>query len=139
MKTALARAYMKTAYNFAELSYCVRRKVGCVIVKDDRIISIGYNGTPPGWENCCEDENNKTLPHVIHAEANAIAKLAKTEGGGIGSTVFVTTAPCIECAKQLATIGIKELYYAEDYRGLVEGIHFLQKCGVPVSKLPITE
>ena len=111
MKNRYAIAHMKTAYAYAELSHAKRLRVGCVIVKDDRIISIGFNGTPPGWDNVCEDTNGKTKPEVIHAEANAIAKLAKTTGGGKGSSVFITHSPCLGCAKQLATMEVKEVFF----------------------------
>lgn len=136
MKQRYVQAHMKVAYVYANLSYCERRKVGCVIVKDDRIISIGYNGTPTGWDNCCEDSNNNTKPEVIHAEANAIAKLAKIDGGGFGASVFTTSAPCYDCAKQLGVIKIKDLYYCEEYR-ITDGIDFLERCGIIVYKVTL--
>lgn len=138
MKQRYALAHMKVAHIYAGLSYCSRRKVGCVIVKDDRIISIGFNGTPPGWPNICEDENNQTLPEVYHAETNAIAKLAKSGESGQGASMFVTTVPCLDCAKLIAQSGITEVYYSEDYRK-VDGLDFLKKCGLQVEYLNPSE
>ncbi len=120
---------MRAAHIYAELSYCKRRRVGCVIVKDDRIISIGFNGSPPGWPNICEDEGNVTLPEVYHAETNAIAKLAKSAESGSGASMFVTTVPCLDCAKLIAQSGIQEVYFSEHYR-LRDGLDFLEKCGI---------
>jgi len=134
MKLRYASAHMKAAHIYAELSYCKRRRVGCVIVKDDRIISIGFNGTPPGWPNVCEDDANVTLPEVYHAETNAIAKLAKSAESGAGASMFVTTVPCLDCAKLIAQSGIKEVYFSEHYR-LRDGLDFLEKCGIQVSYL----
>lgn len=137
MNERLISAYMDTAHRFGQLSYSRRLKVGSIIVKDDRIISIGYNGTPAGWDNNCEDEISGQLvtkPEVIHAEANAIAKLAKYDTSGNNSVMFVTHSPCVECAKQIYTAGIKKVYYGEDYRNS-DGLEFLRKCGVPVIKL----
>ena len=124
---------MRVAETYAQLSSAVRLKVGAIVVKKDRIISIGYNGTPSGWDNTCEDNNNKTLPYVIHAEANAISKLAKSQESGNKSTMFITHAPCMECSKLIFTSGIKKVFYKEEYRDL-SGIEFLQKCGVEVEK-----
>jgi dCMP deaminase len=129
---------MQAAHIYARLSYCKRRKVGCVIVKDDRIISIGFNGTPPGWSNDCEDENHNTLPEVYHAETNAIAKLAKSAESGMGAAMFVTTVPCIECAKLIAQSGIHVVYYSEDYRK-TDGLDFLRRCGITVEYLDPAE
>jgi dCMP deaminase len=126
-------AYMDTAERFSQLSSCEKLKVGSIIVKDDRIISIGYNGTPAGWDNCCEDETGKTYDEVIHAEANAIAKLAKHNESGNDSSMYCTHSPCIHCAKQIYTAGIKEVYYKNNYRN-DDGITFLEKCGVLVTK-----
>lgn len=126
---------MECAETFSKLSSAKRLKVGSIIVKDNRIISIGYNGTPPGWEsNVCEDENNKTLPEVIHAEMNSINKLAKSTDSGENSSMFITHAPCMECAKSIYGAGIKAVYYKNDYRDM-SGIDFLLKCGVSVIKL----
>lgn len=135
MKPKEAIAHMKSAYAYAELSHCKRRQVGCVIVKDHTPIAIGYNGTPEGWDNCCEGSDGLTLPHVIHAEANAVGKLAANVGGGRGASVFVTIVPCLSCAIQLASAKIKELYYAEEYRNLTEGVEHLRKNGITVIKL----
>ena len=156
---------MKTAYTFAELSSAVKLNVGAVIVKDDRIISIGYNGTPTGWDNVCEraiypDENYgdydcdpeefainfpytdkndepyalKTKPEVIHAEMNALMKLASSTESGKGASIFVTHAPCIDCAKGIYQTGITTVYFRETYRSDT-GIKFLKKCGIDVEQL----
>ena len=139
--------YMKTARLFAEHSSAVRKKVGAVIVKDDRIISIGYNGMPAGWDNNCEDEITPTLPYlqgdgpvlktkpeVLHAETNAIAKLAKSTESGDGATMFITHAPCLDCAKLIYQSGINSVLYRNSYRS-DDGINFLAKAGVIVEKL----
>ncbi len=122
---------MEVAEVFANLSTAKRLKVGAILVKNQRIISIGYNGTPEGWCNCCEDENNKTLPEVIHSEMNCINKLAKSNESGEGSVMFVTHSPCMECAKSIYGAGIKEVYYKNSYRD-DSGIQFLKKCGINV-------
>lgn len=124
---------MYVAKRFAELSQCERLKVGAIVVKDDRIISIGYNGTPTGWDNCCECDG-KTKPEVLHAEANALTKLARSTESGEGATFFVTHSPCIDCAKLIAQSGISEVYYDKVYR-CDAGLEFLQKCEIPVIKL----
>lgn len=128
---------MDVAKRFADLSSARRLHVGAIIVKDDRIISIGYNGMPPGWSNICEDMledgTTKTKPEVIHAEANAIAKLAKSTESGKDATMFLTHAPCIDCAKQIFTAGIQTVYYERDYRSN-DGLKFLSDCGVEVIK-----
>lgn len=141
--------YMKTAKLFAEHSSAVRKKVGAVIVKDDRIISIGYNGMPSGWDNVCEHEvvvavvdgvpqreikELRTKPEVLHAESNAIAKLAKSSESGDGASMFITCAPCMNCAKMIFQSGIKEVFYGEEYRNN-DGIEFLNKCGLSVKQL----
>lgn len=139
MKDKFISAYMDVAERFAKLSSAKRLQVGAIMVKDDRIISIGYNGMPSGWTNECEDYiqlsddtiTTKTKPEVIHAEANAIAKLAKGNESGDGSTMFLTHAPCIDCAKQVYTAGIKKVYYRNPYRDS-QGLDFLEKCGVEV-------
>jgi dCMP deaminase len=134
---------MDVAQRFSELSSAKRLKVGAIVVKDDRIISIGYNGMPAGWDNICEDVVEihddggivtKTKPEVIHAEANAIAKLAKGNESGDGSTMFLTHAPCIDCAKQMYTAGIKSVYYLNSYKDTL-GLDFLTKCDIMVSKV----
>lgn len=132
------KAHMSTAFIYAKLSRCERKKVGCVIIKDNNIISIGYNGSPKGWDNTCEDCNNQTMPHIIHAEANAILKLARTQGGGKDSSVFITCSPCISCALLLATMEVKEVYYSEVYRG-TEGIELLLQHNIPVYNLTINQ
>lgn len=116
---------------WAENSYCERRKVGALVVKDKTIISDGYNGTPSGFENKCEDSNNVTRPYVLHAEANAITKLARSSNNSDGSTLYVTASPCIECAKLIIQAGIKKVVYAEKYR-LTDGIDLLRQAGVEV-------
>ena len=142
MKDKFVQAYMKTAETFAELSAARRLHVGAIIVKDDRIISIGYNGMPSGWNNDCEDEiiddkwtvTLKTKPEVLHAETNAIAKLAKSTESGLGASLFVTHAPCLDCAKLVYQSGINTVYYRNTYRS-EDGLHFLQKAGVKVNKI----
>jgi dCMP deaminase len=139
VKQKFIDAYMDVAERFAKLSSAKRLQVGAIVVKDDRIISIGYNGMPSGWDNNCEDYiqlsddtmTTKTKPEVIHAEANAIAKLAKGNESGDGSMMFLTHAPCLDCAKQVYTTGIKKVYYRNSYRD-TQGIDFLEKCGVEV-------
>ena len=116
---------------WAENSYCERRKVGALVVKDKTIISDGYNGTPSGFENKCEDSNNVTHPYVLHAEANAITKLARSSNNSDGSTLYVTASPCIECAKLIIQAGIKKVVYAEKDR-LTDGIDLLRQAGVEV-------
>ena len=123
--------YLRMARIWAENSYCQRRKVGALVVKDKMIISDGYNGTPSGFPNVCESEENTTFPYVLHAEANAITKLARSSNNSDGSTLYVTAAPCIECAKLIIQSGIKRVGYAEKYR-LEDGIALLRKAGVEV-------
>ena len=168
MKEKFKQTYMKTAKVFAELSHARRLHVGAIVVKDDRIISIGYNGMPAGWDNNCEDKvwdtgaggwldpdeieakypyeewhekaerkvryGLKTKPEVLHAESNAIAKLAKSNDSGLGADIFITHAPCIECAKLIYQSGINSVYYGENYRD-DSGIEFLKKSGVKIEKL----
>ncbi len=126
--------YMRMAQVWAENSYCERRKVGALIVKDKMIISDGYNGTPSGFENVCEDDNNKTKPYVLHAEANAITKVARSSNSSEGATLYVTSSPCIECAKLIIQSGINRVVYAEEYRTL-EGVELLERAGVEVEHL----
>lgn len=125
---------MKVAEVYGELSSCHRLHVGCVIVKDDTIIGIGYNGTPSGDDNCCEDENGFSKPEVIHAEMNAIAKVAKSTNSTQGAELFVTVSPCIECAKMIKQTGIQKVYYRNIYRSEA-GIDFLKARGVDVVKI----
>ena len=134
MKQTFINAYMDVAERFAPLSYAKRLNVGAIVVKDDRIISIGYNGMPSGWDNDCEDENNKSKPEVLHAESNAIAKLAKSNESGDNATLFCTHSPCIDCAKLIYQSGISTVYYKDNYRSN-NGIDFLKKSNVIVTKV----
>ena len=170
MKSKLKKAYMKTAETFAELSHAQRLHVGAIVVKDDRIISIGYNGMPAGWDNNCEDiewcsaggwldpeeieeiwpfegeytdaDGNvmqgryrlKTKPEVLHAETNAISKLAKSSESGAGAAIFITHSPCLDCAKLIYQSGINSVFYRNSYRS-TEGVEFLTKSGVSVEKM----
>lgn len=128
--------YMRMAHIWAENSYCVRRKVGALIVKDKMIISDGYNGTPAGFENVCEDEEGLTKPYVLHAEANAITKIARSNNNSDGATLYVTASPCIECAKLIVQAGIRRVIYSEKYR-LTDGIDLLERAGIETVHLPI--
>ena len=130
-QTVLDLRYLRMARIWAENSYCVRRKVGALVVKDKMIISDGYNGTPSGFENVCEADQNVTKPYVLHAEANAITKLARSSNNSDGSTLYVTAAPCIECSKLIIQSGIKRVVYGEKYR-LEEGIELLRKANIEV-------
>lgn len=121
--------YLRMARIWAENSYCVRRKVGALIVKDKMIISDGYNGTPSGFENICEDETGKTKSYVLHAEANAITKIARSSNSSEGATLYVTASPCIECAKLIIQAGIKRVVYAEKYR-LEDGLELLRRANI---------
>ena len=123
--------YLRMARIWAENSYCKRLQVGALVVKDKMIISDGFNGTPSGFENECEDETNATKPYVLHAEANAITKLARSSNNSDGSTLYVTAAPCIECAKLIIQSGIKRVVYAEKYR-LEDGPNLLRRAGIEV-------
>ena len=126
--------YLRMARVWAENSYCKRRRVGALVVKEKMIISDGYNGTPSGFENICEDENGITKPYVLHAEANAITKLARSDNNSDGSTLYVTASPCIECAKLIIQAGIKRVVYGEKYR-LTEGIDLLRRANIEVEYL----
>ncbi|WP_085535224.1 dCMP deaminase family protein [Massilibacteroides vaginae] len=125
------RRYLRMALVWAENSYCKRRRVGALIVKDKMIISDGYNGTPAGFENVCEDENNVTKPYVLHAEANAITKVAASSNSSKGATIYVTAAPCIECAKLIIQSGIERVVYSEKYR-IEDGSNLLIRAGIQV-------
>jgi len=125
------RRYLQMSQIWAQNSYCERRKVGALIVKDKMIISDGYNGTPAGFENVCEDEAGKTKSYVLHAEANAITKVAKSNNSSDGATLYVTTSPCIECAKLIIQAGITRVVFSESYR-LDDGIKLLEKAGIEV-------
>ena len=127
----LDKRYMRMALIWAENSYCQRRQVGALIVKDKMIISDGYNGTPAGFENVCEDENGVTRPYVLHAEANAITKIARSSNSSEGVTMYVTASPCIECAKLIIQAGIKRVVYAEKYR-LEDGLDLLKRANIEV-------
>jgi len=143
MKEKFKQAYMDTASRFAELSHAVRLKVGAIVVKDDRIISIGYNGMPAGWENTCEnvvgyDIGNepvlKTKHEVLHAETNALAKLARSSESGLDADMFVTHSPCLDCAKLIHQSGIRRVFYREAYRDDY-GLTFLEKSGIIVEQI----
>lgn len=146
MKQKWVDAFMDTAERFAQLSSAKRLQVGAVVVKDNRIISIGYNGMPSGWDNVCEEVVTPTLPYlqgdgptlktkdeVIHAEANAISKLAKSGDSGDGADLFCTHAPCIHCAKIIYGAGVKKVYYRNSYRDEA-GLQFLERCGISIEK-----
>ena len=130
-QSKLDARYLRMARIWAENSYCKRRPVGALVVKDKMIISDGYNGTPSGFENVCEDDGNVTKPYVLHAEANAITKLARSNNNSEGSTIYITASPCIECAKLIIQAGIKRVVYGEKYR-LTDGIELLERAGIEV-------
>lgn len=132
----LDRRYLKMAKIWAENSYCTRRQVGALIVKDKMIISDGYNGTPSGFSNVCEDENGLTKPCVLHAEANAITKIARSGNNSDGATLYVTDAPCIECAKLIIQAGIRRVVYARQYR-LTDGLELLREAGIEVEYIEL--
>lgn len=135
-QSELDRRYLRMARIWAENSYCNRRQVGALIVKDKMIISDGYNGTPSGFENVCEDENGLTKPYVMHAEANAITKIARSGNNSDGATLYVTDAPCIECSKLIIQAGISRVVYDKQYR-LTDGIELLQRAGIDIRHLPL--
>lgn len=137
-KAALDRRYARMALIWAENSYCTRRKVGALVVNNNMIISDGYNGTPTGFENVCEDENNVSKPYVLHAEANAITKLARSSNSSDGATLYVTASPCIECAKLIIQSGIKRVIYTEQYR-LTDGVDLLKRAGIEVEYLDLSK
>ena len=126
--------YMEMAAVWATNSYCKRRQVGALLVKDRMIISDGYNGTPSGFENICEDENGVTKPYVLHAEANAISKIAKSGNSAEGATLYVTASPCMECSKLIIQAGIKRVCYRDEYR-LTDGVDLLRKAGIEVEQI----
>jgi dCMP deaminase len=132
----LDERYLKMAMIWAENSYCTRRQVGALLVKDKMIISDGYNGTPSGFENVCEDENNKTKPYVLHAEANAITKVAKSNNSSEGATLYVTSSPCIECSKLIIQAGIKRVVFSEQYH-MNDGVELLERAKVEVVKVDL--
>ena len=128
--------YLKMAKIWASNSYCKRRQVGALLVKDNMIISDGYNGTPAGFENICEDENGVTKPYVLHAEANALTKVAKSGNSAEGATLYVTASPCLECSKLIIQSGIRRVVYSDEYR-LDDGIKLLRRAGIEVEKLEV--
>jgi len=131
------KSYLEMARVWAKNSYCVRRQVGALIVKDKMIISDGYNGTPSGFENICEDETTGlTKPYVLHAEANAITKVAKSNNSSQDATLYITAAPCIECAKLIIQAGIKRVVYMDEYR-LMDGVNLLKRTGIEVEKIDL--
>lgn len=130
--------YLRMARIWAENSYCKRRQVGALVVKDKMIISDGYNGTPSGFENVCEDENNVTKTYVLHAEANAITKIAHSSNSSEGATMYVTASPCIECAKLIIQSGIRRVVYSEKYR-LEDGIRLLERVGIETVYISLDE
>jgi len=132
------KQYLKMARIWAENSYCKRRQVGALIVKDRMIISDGYNGTPSGFENDCEDTNNASKPYVLHAEANAITKVAKSNNSSEGSTLYITTSPCMECAKLIIQSGIIRVVFCEKYR-ITNGLDLLERAGIELVFLPDQE
>ena len=132
----LDERYLRMAKIWAENSYCERRKVGALIVKDKMIISDGYNGTPSGFENNCEEDNNITKPYVLHAEANAITKVAKSNNSSDGSTLYVTTSPCMECSKLIIQSGIKRVVFDEKYR-ITDGLELLERAGIELKNLEL--
>ena len=126
--------YLQMAAVWAKNSYCKRRQVGALLVKDKMIISDGYNGTPSGFENVCEDENGVTKPYVLHAEANAISKVAKSGNSSAGATLYITASPCIECAKLIIQAGITRVVYKDEYR-LLDVVELLRRAGIEVEKV----
>jgi dCMP deaminase len=134
----LDQRYLRMARIWAENSYCQRRQVGALVVKDKMIISDGYNGTPSGFENICEDENNVTKPYVLHAEANAITKLARSNNNSSGATLYVTASPCLECSKLIIQSGIRRVVYGEEYR-LADGIELLRRANIEVKFINLNE
>ncbi len=134
----LDKRYLRMARIWAENSYCKRRQVGAIIVKNQMIISDGYNGTPAGFENICEDENNVTKPYVLHAEANAITKIARSGNSSAGATMYITASPCIECAKLIIQSGIIRVVYSEKYR-LEDGIDLIKRAGIEVDYIDLNE
>lgn len=139
MKNKHKIAHMRAAFVYAELSYCERKKVGCLIVKDGTPIAIGYNGTPSGEENCCEDEHGFSKPNVTHAEDNALRKLIRSHESSVGADVFITAAPCERCAEKLSDAKVSKVYYAEIYKGASSGLGLetLHKHGIETEQLEV--
>ncbi len=134
----LDERYLRMARIWAENSYCSRRKVGALLVKDKMIISDGYNGTPSGFPNCCEGEDGRTLPYVLHAEANAITKVARSNNSSLGSTLYVSTSPCMECSKLIIQAGIKRVVFSELYR-VTDGLELLRQANIECIHLPLDD
>ena len=134
----LDRRYLAMAQIWGQNSYCVRRKVGALLVKDKMIISDGYNGTPSGFENICEDEHQVTKPYVLHAEANAITKVAKSNNSSEGSTMYCTASPCLECAKLIIQSGVRRVVYGEMYR-IDDGIRLLERAGIELKYIKLND
>ena len=132
-QTKFDQRYLEMARIWAKNSYCTRRQVGALVVKNNMIISDGYNGTPSGFENVCEDDNGVTKPYVLHAEANAITKVAKSSNSSLGATLYVTASPCMECAKLIIQAGISRVVYLEEYR-ITDGVDLLRRAGIQVEK-----
>ena len=132
-QTKFDRSYLEMAAVWAKNSYCTRRQVGAILVKDRMIISDGYNGTPAGFENVCEDENGVTKPYVLHAEANAITKVARSGNSSEGATLYITDSPCMECAKLIIQSGITRVVYAREDR-IIDGVDLLRRAGIQVDK-----
>ena len=132
-QTKFDRSYLEMAAVWAKNSYCTRRQVGAILVKDRMIISDGYNGTPSGFENVCEDENGVTKPYVLHAEANAITKVARSGNSSEGATLYITDSPCMACAKLIIQSGITRVVYAREYR-IIDGVDLLRRAGIQVDK-----
>lgn len=132
----LDRRYLRMAAIWSENSYCKRRKVGAILVKDKMIISDGYNGTPAGFPNICESEESVTFPYVLHAEANAITKVARSNNSSEGSTLYVSTSPCMECSKLIIQAGIKRVVFSDIYR-ITDGLELLEKAGIEIVHLPL--
>lgn len=137
-KEQLDRRYLRMAKIWAENSYCKRRQVGAIIVKDKMIISDGFNGTPSGFENVCEDSDGMTKPYVLHAEANALTKVARSNNSSDGATLYVTASPCLECSKLIIQSGITRVVFDELYR-LKDGLELLERAGVECVHLPLNE
>lgn len=137
-QTILDKRYLRMAQIWSENSYCRRRKVGALLVKDKMIISDGYNGTPSGFDNVCESEDNVTYPYVLHAEANAITKVARSNNSSEGSTLYVSTSPCMECSKLIIQAGIRRVVFSEMYR-ITDGLDLLRKAGIEVVHMPLEE
>ena len=134
-QAVLDRRYLRLAAIWAENSYCERRKVGALLVKDKMIISDGYNGTPSGFPNVCESEEGVTLPYVLHAEANAISKVARSNNSSEGSTLYITASPCMECAKLIIQAGIRRVVFSDLYR-ITDGLDLLRRAGVEILHVP---